>query len=111
MEKIEWSDFLKLELRAGMIVAAEPFLKARRPAYKLKVDLGDEIGVKKSSAQIVDKYLPEELIGKQVLCVTNFPPKQIGPYLSEVLVTGFVLDQGTVLCNPDQEIPNGTRLL
>jgi tRNA-binding protein len=108
---IEWSDFTKVELRVGTIVEASEFPEARRPAYKLKVDLGQEIGVKKSSAQITQKYTPEELVGKQVLCVTNFPPKQIGPYMSEVLTTGFVTEDSVVLCVADQAIPNGTRLL
>ena len=108
---IDWSDFTKIELRVGTIVHAEEFPEARRPAYKLKVDLGEELGIKKSSAQITDKYAPDQLIGKQVLCVTNFPPKQIGPYMSEVLTTGFVMDNSVVLCVPDQSIPNGTRLL
>lgn len=108
---IDWNDFTKVDLRVGTIVEAEEFPEARRPAYKLKVDLGEELGIKKSSAQITDKYTPDELIGKQVLCVTNFPPKQIGPYMSEVLTTGFVLDGSVVLCVPEQQIPNGTRLL
>lgn len=108
---IDWSDFTKIEMRVGTIVEASEFSEARRPAYKLKVDLGKEIGIKKSSAQITEKYSPEELIGKQVLCVTNFPPKQIGPYMSEVLTTGFVLEDAVVLCVADHPIPNGTRLL
>jgi len=108
---IDWSDFTKVDLRVGTIVEAEEFPEARRPAYKLKVDLGEELGIKKSSAQITDKYTPDQLIGKQVLCVINFPPKQIGPYMSEVLTTGFVLDGSVVLCVPEQQIPNGTRLL
>jgi len=108
---IDWNDFTKVDLRVGTIVEAEEFPEARRPAYKLKVDLGEELGIKKSSAQITDKYTPDQLIGKQVLCVTNFPPKQIGPYMSEVLTTGFVLDGSVVLCVPEQQIPNGTRLL
>jgi len=107
---IDWNDFTKVDLRVGTIVEAEEFPEARRPAYKLKVDLGEELGIKKSSAQITDKYTPDQLIGKQVLCVTNFPPKQIGPYMSEVLTTGFVLDGSVVLCVPEQQIPNGTRL-
>lgn len=108
---IEWSDFTKVEMRVGTIVEASDFPEARRPAYKLKVDLGEELGIKKSSAQITQKYRPEELVGKQVLCVTNFPSKQIGPYMSEVLTTGFVTEDSVILCVADKSIPNGTRLL
>jgi len=111
MEKISWDDFTRVDLRVGTIVEASPFPEARHPAYKLKIDLGEELGIKKSSAQITTLYDHRELIGRQVLCVTNFPPKQIGPYLSEVLTTGFISHNGTVLCSPEREIPNGTRLL
>lgn len=110
MELIEWNDFQKVELRIGTIVEASEFPEARRPAYKLKVDFGSGIGVRKSSAQITDLYTPEKLIGKQVLAVINFPPKQIGPIMSECLVTGFHRENGVVLAVPDQEVPNGTRL-
>ncbi|MFQ5752729.1 MAG: tRNA-binding protein [bacterium] len=111
MESINWNDFTKVELRVGTIVEAAFFPEARRPAYKLKIDLGPTLGIKKSSAQITEFYEVEDLVGKQVLCVTNFPPKQVGPFISEVLTTGFVLEDGVVLCTPDKKIPNGTRLL
>ena len=112
MQTIDWDDFSKVELRVGRIVAAEPFAKARRPAYILQVDFGPEIGVRKSSAQITDLYAPEALVGKQVVAVVNFPPKQIGPLMSECLVTGFHDADGAVaLCVPDRDVPLGTRLL
>ena len=109
MSEISWNDFQKVDLRAGTIVKAEEFPEAHRPAFKLWIDLGD-LGVKKSSAQITDYYSLEDLIGRQVLCVCNFPPKQVGPMKSEVLVTGFVLDEGVVLAGPERAVPNGTRL-
>ncbi|OZB53907.1 MAG: tRNA-binding protein [Stenotrophomonas sp. 14-69-23] len=112
MQTIDWDDFSKVELRAGRIVAAEPFAKARRPAYILQVNFGPEIGVRKSSAQITDLYAPEALVGKQVVAVVNFPPKQIGPLMSECLVTGFHNAHGQVsLCVPEHDVPLGTRLL
>jgi len=110
METISWNDFMKVDLRVGTVVEATDFPEARKPAYKLKVDLGPDLGVKKSSAQITTFYQAEDIVGKQVLCVVNFPPKQIGPYMSEVLTTGFVLDEGVVLAVSDKKIPNGTRL-
>ncbi len=111
METINWSDFDKVELRVGTIIDVEDFPEARKPAYKLKVDFGEEIGVKKSSAQITDIYNKEELIGTQVLGVVNFPSKQIGPIQSECLVTGFYRDDGAVvLARPDSPVPNGARL-
>lgn len=112
METITWDDFTKVELRVGRVVAAEVFKQARKPAYKLQVDFGPEIGVKKSSAQITALYTPESLVGRLVVAVINFPPRQIGPIMSECLVTGFHDAQGRVaLCVPDGEVPLGTRLL
>jgi tRNA-binding protein len=111
-ENIDWSDFMKIELRVGRIVAAEAFPEARKPAYKLQIDFGSDIGVLKSSAQITALYTPETLIGKQVVAVTNFPKKQIGPFMSECLVTGFHDASGHVsLCAPEHDVPLGTRLL
>ena len=111
MKHIEWSDFQKIELRIGTIIAVDDFPKARNPAYILRVDFGSEIGVKKSSAQITDIYSKEDLLGKQVMAVINFPAKQIGSIMSECLVTGFHNDDGAVvLAVPDSEVANGTRL-
>ncbi len=110
MEQITWKDFERVELRAGTIVEVEDFPEARKPAYKLKIDFG-ELGVKKSSAQIKHLYTKEELLGKQVLAVINFPPKQIGPFISEVLTTGLYLPSGeVVLVQPERKVPNGAKL-
>lgn len=112
---ITWEDFEAVELRIGTIVEAETFPAARVPAYKLLVDFGPEIGLRRSSARITDLYTPEGLVGRQVVGVTNFPPKQIGPMMSEALVTGFYRDDGSVvLAVPDPAVsdglPNGARL-
>ena len=111
METIDWNDFEKVELRVGTIVEVEDFPEARKPAYKLKIDFGDEIGLRKSSAQITDIYAREDLLGRQIVGVVNFPVKQIGPMRSECLVTGFHRQDGAVvLAKPDSEVPNGARL-
>ena len=111
MNDIEWSDFQKVELRIGTIIEVEDFPEARNPAYKLKVDFGNKIGIKKSSAQITTLYTKDSLIGKKVMTVTNFPAKQIGPIMSECLVTGFHREDGAVvLAVPDQDVTNGSRL-
>jgi tRNA-binding protein len=107
---ISWEDFQKVELRTGTITEAQPFPEARRPAYRLVVDFG-ESGVRKCSAQITDLYSPADLVGKQVIAVVNFPPKQVGPFMSECLVTGFVERGGrVVLAVPDRKVENGLRL-
>ncbi|WP_445116993.1 tRNA-binding protein [Acinetobacter sp. WZC-1] len=112
MQQIEWNDFFKVELRVGKVIRAEVFEQARKPAYILHVDFGESLGVKKSSAQITALYLPENLVGKLVVAVVNFPAKQIGPIQSECLVTGFHNAAGEVaLCVPDMDVPLGTRLL
>lgn len=109
--EISWQDFMKVDMRIGTIIAAESFPEARNPAYKLKVDFGNEIGIKKSSAQITDCYQPIELIGKQVMAVINFPPKQIGPMRSECLVMGAYNDQKEViLMHPERPLPNGSKI-
>jgi len=112
MELIGWNDFEKVELRVGRIVEVRNFPEARKPAYILRIDFGDEIGIRKSSAQITGLYSPEGLIGRLVVAVINFPPKQIGPFMSECLVTGFSDNNGNiVLCVPDGEVPPGTKLM
>ncbi len=111
MDSISWSDFEKLELRAGTVVEVKEFTEARKPAFKLKIDFGEEIGIKQSSAQIKDLYEATELKGKQVICVVNFPPKQIGPFISECLVTGLYKEDGSVvLAIPEKLVQNGARL-
>lgn len=103
-------DFIKLDIRVGTILEAKVFEKAKRPAYQLKVDFGSEIGIKKSSAQITEVYKPEDLIGKQVLGVVNFPPRQIADFISEVLILGTYSNQGVVLITPDEKVNNGDKL-
>jgi len=108
---ITWQEFEKVELRAGTIVAAVDFPEARKPAYKVTVDFGTDIGVKRTSAQITLNYTKEELVGRQVIGVLNFPPKQIGPIMSEFLIVGFYRDDGSViLAVPDDLVPNGAKL-
>ena len=111
MKTINWSEFEQVELRVGRVVRAEPFPQARKPAYILTVDFGPDIGVKKSSAQITEHYRIDDLNGRLVVAVVNFPPKQIGPVRSECLVTGFPDQNGhVVLCGPDQPVPLGAKL-
>jgi tRNA-binding protein len=112
VETITWDEFTKVELRVGKVISATPFPEARKPAYILEVDFGHELGIKKSSAQITHLYQPDELIGKLVVAVVNFPRKQIGPIMSECLVTGFHNEDGEVaLCVPDKPVPLGSKLL
>ena len=111
MDEITFDDFLKVDIRVGSIIKAETFPEARKPAYKLWIDFGPSIGTKKTSAQITDNYLPTELIGRQVMAVVNFPPRQIGPFMSEVLTLGVTDTKGAVtLLGPDKKIPNGGRM-
>jgi len=111
MQNIEWQDFEKVELRVGKVIKAEIFKEARMPAYILHVDFGEAIGVRKSSAQITELYTAEELLGRLVIGVVNFPKKQIGPLMSECLITGFHDAEGRVaLCVPDKEVPLGAKL-
>lgn len=111
METISWDDFSRVELRVGRVVDARVFTEARKPAYVLQIDFGPELGIRKSSAQITKLYAPEELVGKRVVGVVNFPKKQIGPLMSECLVTGFYDADGDVaLCVPDKPVPLGAKL-
>ena len=111
MDPISWKDFECVELRAGTVASAEVFPEARVPAYKLVIDFGPDIGTKKSSAQITDLYAVDDLVGRQVIAVVNFPPKQIGPFMSECLVTGFHRADGSVvLASVDSQVPNGAKL-
>ena len=112
MQEVTWEEFEKVELRIGTIIEVANFPEARVPAYKLTIDFGDEIGIKKSSSQITDYYTAEELVGKQIVAVVNFPPKQVGPFISEVLTTGLYDEvKKVVLVSPDRQVPNGTKLL
>lgn len=111
MDTISWEQFQNVELRVGTILLVEDFPEAKKPAYKLTIDFGAEVGVRKSSAQITVLYSKEELVGKQVIGVVNFPPKQIGPFVSEVLCAGFYREDGNVvLAVPDKKVLNGAKL-
>jgi tRNA-binding protein len=111
MAEISFDDFLKVDIRAGTVLRAEPFPEARKPAFKLWIDFGPEIGEKKTSAQITDHYAPDALVGRQVMAVVNFPPRQIGPFMSEVLTLGLSDDAGgIILLAPDQPVANGQRM-
>lgn len=111
MEQINWNDFKKIELRAGTIIEVEDFPEAKIPAFKIKVDFGSEIGLKKSSARITDLYSKEDLLNKKIIGVINFPPKQIGPFVSEFLCSGFYGEDGAVvLAVPDKDVLNGSKL-
>lgn len=110
-DQINFDDFLKVDIRAGKVTRAEPFPEARKPAIKLWIDFGPDIGIKKSSAQIAALYTPDDLIGRMVMAVVNFPPRQIGPFMSEVLVVGASNSQGQIsLLAPDHDVPPGARL-
>ena len=112
MQSITWLEFEKVELRVGTIISVEDFPEAKKPAYKLTIDLGPEVGIKKSSAQITHLYKKADLIGRQVLCVCNFPPKQVANFFSEVLTCGFYNAAGQViLAQPEREVPNGSKLI
>ena len=111
MDDLNWAEFERVDLRVGTIITAEIFKEARNPAIKMSIDFGEEIGIRKSSAQITDHYTPEDLVGKQISAVVNFPKKQIGPMMSECLVTGFTQPDGSIiLAVPDKDAAKGSRL-
>ena len=111
MDDLNWAEFERVDLRVGTIITAEIFKEARKPAIKMSIDFGEEIGIRKSSAQITDHYTPENLVGKQISAVVNFPKKQIGPMMSECLVTGFTQPDGSIiLAIPDKDAAKGSRL-
>jgi tRNA-binding protein len=110
MPQITWEQFQQVELRVGTIIAVEDFPEARKPAYKITADFGPEVGLKRSSAQVTELYGKEELLGRQIIGVVNFPPKQIGPVRSEFLLTGFATPGGVVLAVPERPTPNGVKL-
>ena len=111
MKQIQWDDFEQVELRVGTILTVAEFPEARKPAYKITANFGDEIGTLKSSAQITDLYSPQDLVGKQIVGVVNFPDKQIGPFMSQFLLTGFVRDDGAVvIAQPERPITDGAKL-
>ena len=110
-DQISFDDFLKVDVRVGRVIKAEEFPEARKPAYKMQIDFGPEIGIKKTSAQITKHYTPETLVGKLVMAVVNFPPRQIGKFMSEVLTLGFADTEGAIIMfSPDKPVPNGARL-
>ena len=111
MKEITWQEFEAIELRVGTILSADDFPEARKPAYRITIDFGPEIGIRKSSAQLTDIYTAQELVGKQIVGVVNFPAKQIGPMRSECLVTGFYREDGSVvLAIPERDVPDGAKL-
>ncbi|MEE2937421.1 MAG: tRNA-binding protein [Planctomycetota bacterium] len=111
MNIISWNEFENVDLRAGTVIEVDDFPEARKPAYRLKADFGPQLGTKRSSAQITANYTKDELLGRQVIGVLNFPPKQIGPFWSEFLIVGFYRDDGSViLAVPDKQVPNGSKL-
>ncbi len=111
MKTIQWSDFEQVELRIGSVVDVQEFPQARKPAYKVTADFGEQIGILKASAQITDLYTPEDLLGKQIVGVVNFPAKQIGPFMSQFLLTGFAQKDGSVvIAQPERPVENGLKL-